>query len=122
MKISEMTNDQATEAMIRISTPIANICDDREFLDLIDGISKLEEGTNIVTLIGKYLPKLITCAFKKHRDDLFEIVGALTMKSAAAVGKMNFKETIQTVRDSYDEILSGFFTRNGSSANGNGKG
>ena len=28
MKISEMTNDQATEAILRIAPPISNICED----------------------------------------------------------------------------------------------
>ena len=28
MKISEMTNDQAVDALIRLTVPVSNICDD----------------------------------------------------------------------------------------------
>lgn len=110
MKISEMTNDQASEAMIRISTPISNICDDEEATGLIEELTKAGD-MSVIDVIAKTIPKVVTFAFKKHRADLYEIVGALTMQSATAVGKMNFKDTIQTVKDSYDDILSGFFTQ-----------
>lgn len=110
MKISEMTNEQATEAMIRIATPFGNLCNDQEILDIIDEISTLDKETNVIVLFGRYLPKVIMCAFSTHKDDLYEIVSALSMKSTAAVAKMNFKETIQLIRDSYDDILKNFFT------------
>ena len=112
MKISEMTNDQATDAMIRISTPIANICEDKEIIDVIESLQHAEDK-GIAELIGGLLPRLITSAFKTHREDLYEIVGALLMAPANKVGKMNFRDTIQAVRDSYDEILAGFFTQSG---------
>ena len=110
MKISEMTNDQATEAMIRISTPIANICDDEEAIAIIDSLQKTD-NMNAIEIIGKLLPRFITYAFKAHKADLYEIVGALLMEPTAKVGKLNFRDTVQAVRDSYDEILAGFFTQ-----------
>ena len=109
MKISEMTNDQATEAIIRIATPISNICDDEAMLEIIDDLGKMGE-MNLLTAVGKLLPKIVTCALKTHKNDLYEIIGALQMKSAETVGKMNFAETIKVVKDSYDDILAGFFT------------
>ena len=115
MKISEMTNEQATEAMIRIATPFGNLCNDQEFLDVLDEISAMDQNTNVFTVIGRYLPKVVLCAFKKHKDDLYEIVSALSMKSVAQVAKMNFKDTIQLVKDSYDDIIKDFFTSSGGS-------
>ncbi len=109
MKISEMTNDQATEAIIRIATPISNICDNEEMLGLVDELQKMGE-MSLFTAIGRLLPKLVTYALKEHKNDLYEIIGALQMKSAEEVGKMNFAETIKAVKDSYDDILAGFFT------------
>lgn len=109
MKISEMTNDQATDAIIRIAPAISNICDDDDMLSVIDELGKLGE-MNLLTAVGKILPKVTTLALKTHKNDLYEIIGALQMKPAAVVGKMNFAETIKAVKESYDDILAGFFT------------
>ena len=115
MKISEMTNDQSTDAIIRIATPLSNICDDEKMLEIIDIIGKMGE-MSLLTAIGKVLPQIATYALKDHKNDVYEIIGALQMKSAEQVGKMNFAETIKAVKESYDDILAGFFTDSVASA------
>ena len=109
MKISEMSNDQATDAMIRISAALGFICEDEEMLGLIDEIRNLGT-TPIVVAIPKILPKFTSMAFRRHKDSLYEIIGALCQKSKKDVGKMNFKETIALVKESYDDVLKDFFT------------
>lgn len=109
MKISEMTNDQATEALIRLSVPFGNICDDDKITEMIDKYNNSKDMPLIRT-VGKLLPEFIAYAMKTHRDDLYEIVGALTDKKTEQVAKMNFFETIKVIRDSYDEVLKDFFT------------
>ena len=109
MKISEMTNDQAAEALIRISEPIRNLCDDDELVALIDKAGTMKEQPFIKTL-GQMVPDLVLYAMRKHKNDLYEIVGALTQQPLAKVGKMNFVQTVQAVKDSYDEVLRDFFT------------
>ena len=109
MKISEMNNDQATDAMVRISAAFGFICEDEEMLSVIDDLQKLGE-TPIMQAIPKVLPKFATLAFRKHKNSLYEIIGALCQKSQKEVGKMNFKETIALVKESYDDILRDFFT------------
>lgn len=109
MKISEMTNDQAAEALIRLSVPFGNICEDEEALKLIEEY-KTASDKPLIYAIGKMMPQLVGYMFKTHKVDLYEIVGALTFKSANAVAKMNFMDTVKTLRDSYDEVLKGFFT------------
>ena len=109
MKISEMTNDQATDAMVRISVAFGSICEDSEMSSMIDELEKMG-NTPIVTAIPKGLPKFALLAFRKHKDDLYEIVGARSAKNKSEVGAMNFKETIALIKDSYDEILGDFFT------------
>ena len=104
-----MTNDQATEAILRIAPPISNICDDAEMMTIIDDLQKFGE-MDLLPAIGKVLPKIVTYALKSHKLDLYEIIGALQMKPAEAVGKMNFAETLRAVKESYDDILAGFFT------------
>ena len=108
MKISEMNNEQAAESMIRLADHIGNICDDKEALALIDEYKGMEKKPLIET-IGKLLPRLVGCLLKTHKNDLYGIVGALTFQSNEAVAKMNFAETVKTVRDSYDEVLASFF-------------
>lgn len=110
MKISEMTNEQAAEAIIRLADPIGNLCDDEDIANIFNEVNNLKE-VPLVQSIGRMLPKFILYGFKKHLDDLYEIVGALTMQPTSKVAKMNFVETVQVVKDSYDEVLAGFFTR-----------
>lgn len=109
MKISEMNNDQATEALIRIATPFENICNDEEVIDSLDKIGKLRD-TSIIKAIGYIIPVFTNVGLKKHKHDLYEIVAALTMTYVGDVGKMNFKETLNALQESYDDILHGFFT------------
>ena len=108
MKISEMNNDQAAEAMIRLAVPFGNICEDEEALKLIDeykGMSKMP----LIQTIGKMLPKLAAYMLKSHKNDLYEIVGALSFTTAEKVAKMNFAQTVKLMKDSYDEVLISFF-------------
>ena len=109
MKISEMNNDQATEALIRLSDPLRNICDDDELVALIDKAQKMQDQPLIKTL-GQMIPDFALYALKKHKADLYEIIGVLTQQPASKVGLMNFKQTIQVCKDSYDDALKDFFT------------
>lgn len=112
MKISEMNNDQATDALIRLSTPFENICNDPE---LIAALEKLGGMGNepIIKVIGTMIPDFVRIGLKSHKLDLYEIVSALTMTPASLVGKKNFKETIKALQESYDDILRDFFTSSG---------
>ena len=109
MKISDMTNDQATEAMVRISAAFGFICEDEEMLSVIDDLQNMG-NTPLIKAVPRVLPKFCSLAFRKHKDSLYEIIGALCQKSKKDVGKMNFKETIALVKESYDDILRDFFT------------
>lgn len=109
MKISEMTNDMASEAILRIATPISNIFDDEASKPLLDAMTKLGDGNGLTT----FLPKFVAFCLKDHKGDLYEIIGALTLKPTTAVGKMNFVQTIKELRDSIDEDFIGFFKSSG---------
>lgn len=110
MKLSEMTNDQAVDTLVRLSAPIANLCDDEQITDMLKQYQEMEE-TPIINVIGKFLPEITACAFKKHRDDVMEIVGALTLQSKEEAAKMNFLETIKVVKECLnDGDLKDFFT------------
>lgn len=110
MKISEMTNDQAVDTLVRLSVPVSSLCEDEQITDMIKRYQALEE-TPMINVIGKFLPEIAACAFKKHKNDVMEIVGALTLQSKEKAAKMNFLETMKIIREALnDEDLKGFFT------------
>lgn len=114
MKISEMTNDQAAEALLRISGPFAAIADDDELMALMDEVQSMQKsGMTVNKATVKMIPKFVAFGVKKHRRDFYEIIGALTGQTEAAVSRMNFLETVRIMQESYDEVFSGFFTRSG---------
>lgn len=126
MKISEMTNEQATEAMIRLSGPISSICDDDEAMALIEEVRKKGEAGDknskayALKVVAQMLPQFVAFGLKKHKQDLYEIIGALLMVPVGSVGKMNFAQTVKAVRDSWDDVLASFFTRSGAATDSGG--
>ena len=112
MKISEMTNDQATEVLARISVPMSNLLEDKDFVELVDEVSK-GVTDNAAAFVARIIPKAASFCLKSPKDDLYEIVGALTFKPAKAVGNMNFLATVKELRESIDEDFIGFFRSSG---------
>ena len=110
MKISEMTNDQAADALIRLAVPFGNICDDEKMVKMMETYTKKQKKLPAVRAIGQLLPEVVGYAFKEHKDDIYEIVGTLTQQTKEQVSKMKFFDTVKVVKDSYDEVLASFFT------------
>jgi hypothetical protein len=110
MKISEMTNKQAKQCMIRLCGPFSSICDDEKALAILDKIEK-RENEPVFKALGRVIPELVTFLLKDHENDLNQIIGALLLIPTAKVDELNFLETVHALQDSYDEILAGFFSR-----------
>lgn len=113
MKISEMNNDQATEAIARISVPLSVLIEDKNFVALIDEIQTAEHGDPF-KYVSAMIPKITSLCLKDHKAELYEIVGALTFKPTEKVGKMNFLATVKELRESIDEDFIDFFKLSGS--------
>lgn len=110
MKISEMDNNQAMDAMVRISGVLNFILEDQEVKQLMEDLGSEDgEEKSWIDAITAYMPRIVTLAAKKHRESLFEIVGALEGKDTKAVAKMNFKKTVQTIMENWSD-LKDFFT------------
>ena len=107
MNISTMTNDQASDAMIRISAALGFICEDEEVKKLMDDFSK-SEGATLMQNISAFLPRVTALAFRKHKDSLYEIIGALSQKGREEVGKMNFVESVNLLRENFQVLLDFF--------------
>ena len=110
MKISEMNNEQAADALARIAQPLGRLLDDEKVQEIVNKYNGAKELPGL-QMVGRMLPDVIGYAMGAHKSDLFEIVGALTIQSTAKVAKMNFLDTVRIVRESLeDEVLRSFFT------------
>lgn len=112
MKISQMTADQAADVLIRISQPIANIIDDPETEPMIKQLSE-SRGLPPMKLISMFLPKVTMIALKSHRQDVYEIVGALAQEPASKMGKKPVLELVGIIKESVDQDLIDFFRSSG---------
>lgn len=118
MKISEMTNDQACDAILRISGPFARITEDPEAAEILNMVDEMSSGkVSAAKAMPKLLPRFAAFGLKAHREDFYEVVGALTGASLEAVRKMNFIATIGVLRESWDEVAAGFFPSSGKQPN-----
>lgn len=115
MTIAQMTNDQATEAMVRISAVLGPIFEDKDVIALVNDLGD-NKHENLMTLIPKYLPKLTLLAFQRHKDNLYEIVSAISGVGKKDVGTMNFKQTVAIIAESWDDLRA-FFPSSASRAN-----
>ena len=113
MKISEMNNEQAADAMIKLAEPISHLMEDEATMNLLREMQNGQKGEGGVAYFGRMLPKIVPFLMKDHKNDVFAIVAALTLRPVSAVGKMNFMQTVREIRESIDEDFLGFFTQSG---------
>lgn len=107
MKISEMTTDKAADVLMRITDPVANIMHDADTMSLIE---KMANGTdNPIKFIADNIVSVSTVLLKNHREDMFEIIAAMSDKTADEVSKQKFPQTIKDIRGCWDGELADFF-------------
>jgi len=110
MKISEMSFSQASAVMLRIAAPVANICDDDELSGILKDFLAMRVRPNIASY-GNMIPRLLTYCLENHRADTYEIISALLDIPTGKIGDTPFMEIVNGLKDSYDEVIVGFFTR-----------
>lgn len=120
MKISQMTNDQACNAMIRMADPMSRLLEDDSIKPMLKQVSEMKDVPS-VDIIGAMLQKVVTFAMKDHRQDLYEIIGAMTDATAEQVAEMNFMQTIACVREFADKDFLDFFKSSGNVTSRPGK-
>lgn len=107
MTISQMSNDQATEAMVKISSALGPICEDKDVMALMNDLGE-NKHEDLMTIIPKYLPRFAMLAFQRHKGDLYEIISAISGVDSKEVGKMNFKETIGVISENWEDLRTFF--------------
>lgn len=110
MKISQMTTDEAADALVKMSEAVTAIVADSESVPLLSGLSVAFEDREGLTAA---LMKLVPFLLKKHRHEFYTIIGALDGKTEEEIGKFNLLSTIRVVRDSFDKDLLDFFSNSG---------
>ena len=112
MKLSEMNTEQFVRFVSKAATPVSNIAGDVEISKAIVEFGKsVPKGTPILVAITKAIDLFIPNIFGKHAEDMYQIVGALTDKSASQVKKQNGLQTIKEFKECFDQELIGFFTQ-----------
>lgn len=108
MKISQMSTEQGANVLVRIAEPVSNIMDDSRVADLLKEISEMKD-VPYIKVFASIVPKIVPLALESHREDVFEIVGALDNKSVSEVKKQNVLKTIKVIQESVDKDLLDFF-------------
>ena len=102
MKISQMSTDKAADVLVRITQPVSNIMDDSEVETVVRSFSE-QNGNSLMKAIASIMPKIVPLALKNHREDLFEIVGALGGMDVSEVKELPLMETMAIIRESMDK-------------------
>lgn len=121
MKLADMTNEQAADAMLIIASEFQEICDDLELIRLIrSGVEKLPKDVtdeqkeehaikSFQTGVSK-VTSLVPALLKDHRKNVFTILSAVNCCSYEEIGKMKLGDTMASIKELFaDTILTDFF-------------
>ena len=117
MKISQMTTDQATDALCKITPPLTRMVADKEAVPMLQQVLDASKDDNAAEALTAVLMKAVPYLLKDHKEDVFEIIGGLNGKTAQQIGKQNILKTIEMIKDSVDKDLIDFFKSSGEKAN-----
>lgn len=116
MKISEMNTDQLSDALVELTDPISNIAKDEELNKALNELSEKRQKKEItmpfqegLSIIKAFVPALL----KRHRQEVYAVLAALTGKSAAEIAGQNGFKTILEARHVIDKELIDFFKSSG---------
>lgn len=112
MRISEMTNDEALDALLIITPCVDNILGDEELLENLRQITALKGETigEIYAIGAKRITSLLPILLKSHRADVYGIIGAVNGMTVSEVAKCKLVDTIEMVKEIVnDEVLADFF-------------
>ena len=109
MRISQMTCDQAADALVRISYAASPILKDGTVRKAIGTVADHRGDKDLLATLGDIVDAVIPTLLKDHRDNTYEICGALLGVSRQEVAERNILQTIREVKDSFDQELSDFF-------------
>ena len=113
MKLSQMTTNQATDALCKIAPAVMRVLADQSTLPLVQQLFDAFKSEHPAETAAAVCIRIFPLLLKDHKEDMFEIVGALNDKTAQQIAKQNVMKTIEMVRDSVDKELIDFFKSSG---------
>ncbi len=108
MRLSEMTTDQACEAIVELTVPVANIVDDPALEPMLKDFAG-RKGQNGLKIISAMIPKVVPLMLKDHRKDVYTILSVMSGEPTEKIGNQKITETIRMVQECVDEDLIRFF-------------
>lgn len=108
MKISEMNTNQVADVLVRIAEPAANIMHDKNVFDMLEKLATGNDASPI-KFFADNIALVVMVLLNAHRNDVFEIVAALSEKTVDDVGNQNIKTTVIDIKESVDKDLLDFF-------------
>ena len=113
MKLSEISTEKAIDVLCDMTPYVDSIVSDEELLNELKNaikVDKIATKAEWVALGVDKLNKLIPIIFKKHKADVFGIVGILNEKTSDEIAKQNFLVTAAQIREIIkDKDLMDFF-------------
>lgn len=111
--LSELSTDQALDALCELTPYVANIASDEgvvgavgKIVDVGDGLNLFGKGLLLVERMGEIVPALL----RTHRHDVYGILSVLNERTVADIAAQPVMDTVQQVRELFqDEELLAFF-------------
>lgn len=114
MKLSELSTDQALDALCELTPYVSNIVSDET---MVGAVGKVIEGAETLNVFGKALiltdriGEIIPVLLKTHRPDIYGILSVVNQKEQREIAAQTAAETIRQVRELFgDRDLLAFFT------------
>ena len=103
------SNEKNAELLLRVAEPALRIADDEKMHEAIEGLKSLKTKSDFLQTMG--LLRFVPIILKGHKEDLYQIVAALTDKTVKEVSEQSTRETIKVVqRFLKDDDIASFFS------------
>jgi len=111
MKLSELKTEELAELLCVLTPPVCRMARDPEVLAAFDKVS-FGGMDAMPPLAGAALvwEALIPLLMRRHRDDVYAVLAALTGKTAEGIARQRGLETLKDLQSVWDGELAAFFT------------
>lgn len=106
-----MSTDKAADVLVNIAPCVADIMDDKDVAGAIEKLAdKSDSDITVGEIVSIAVKRVIPLALKKHRDELYAILVAMTDKELETIKKQSVMDTIKDAKACIDKDLLSFFS------------
>lgn len=114
MKLSELSTDQALDALCELTPYVSNIVSDEKMVDVVGKVIENAETLNVfgkALVLTERIGEIVPVLLKTHRPDIYGILSVVNQKEQREIAAQPAAETIRQVRELFgDRDLLAFFT------------